>query len=74
MTLNNAIRTNYIKAQIDITQKSSECMLSDKRGEMFNHIINECRKLSQKEFRIKQDWIRKLIYNVLRLFFYKIIH
>ena len=44
--LNNAIRTNHIKARIDKTQEKSKCRLCGDTDEMINHIINECSKLA----------------------------
>ena len=36
---NNTIRTNYIKAKIDKTQKKSKCRLCGDREKKINHII-----------------------------------
>ena len=45
----NAIRTNHIKARIDKTQQN--------RDETINHIISECSKLAQKEYKARHDWV-----------------
>ena len=55
----NAIRTNHIKARIDKTQQNRLC--SD-RDETINHIINECNKLAQKEYKARHDWVGKVIH------------
>ena len=47
----NAIRTNHIKARIDKTQQNSKCRLCGDRDEMINHIISECSKLAEKEYK-----------------------
>ena len=52
---NNAIRTNHIKARIDKTQQNSECWLCGDRDETINHIISECNKLAQKEYKTRHD-------------------
>ena len=52
---NNAIRTNYIKAGIDKTQQNSRCRLCGDRDETINHIISECSKLAQKEYKTRHD-------------------
>ena len=52
---NNAIRTNHIKARIDKTQQNSRCRLCGDRDEMINHIISECSKLIQKEYKTRQN-------------------
>ena len=43
---NNAIRTNYINAEIDKTKQNSECRLCGNRDKTINHIISECSKLA----------------------------
>ena len=59
---NNAIRTNIIKARIDKTQQNSKCRLCRDRGETTNHIISECSKLAQKEYKTRHDWVGKVIH------------
>ena len=59
---NSAIRTNHIKARIDKTQKNSKCRLCGDRGETINHLISECSKLSQKEYKARHDWVGKVIH------------
>ena len=56
------IRTNYIKARIDKTQQNSKCRLRGDRDETINHIISECSKLAQKEYKSRHDWIGKVIH------------
>ena len=51
----NAIRTNHIKARIDKTQQNSKCRLCGDRDETTNHIISECSKLAQKEYKTRHD-------------------
>ena len=52
---NNAIRTNYIKAKIDKTQQNSKCRLCGKRDETVNHVLCECSKLAQREYKTRHD-------------------
>ena len=59
---NNNIRTNHIKARIDKTQQNSKCRLCGDIDETINHIIRECSKLAQKEYKARRDWVGKLIY------------
>ena len=58
----NAIRTNHIKARIDKTQQNSKCRLCGDRDETINHIISECSKLAQKEYKATHDWVGKVIH------------
>ena len=59
---NNTIRTNHIKARIDKTQQNSKCRLCSDRNETINHIISECSKLVQKEYKTRHDWVGRVIH------------
>ena len=59
---NNAIRTSQVKAWIDNIQQNSRCRLCDDRDETINHIISECSKLSQKEYKAWHDWVGRLMH------------
>ena len=58
---NNALKTNYIKANIDYSQ-NSKCWRS---GDRVNHIISECSKLAQKEYESRNDWAGKVFNSAL---------
>ena len=57
---NNTIRPNHIKTRIDKTQQNTKCRLCDDRDEIINHIISECSKLAQKEYKTRQNWVGKV--------------
>ena len=59
---NNAIKTNHIKARIDKTQQNGRCRLCGDRDETINHIISECSKLTQKEYKTRHDCVGKIIH------------
>ena len=59
---NNSIRTNHIKARIDETQQNSKCRLCGDKVETINHIISECSKLAQKEYKTRHDWVGEMIH------------
>ena len=59
---NSAIRTNHIKARMDKTQQNSKCRLCGDRDETINHIISECSKLAQKEYKARHDSVGKVIH------------
>ena len=59
---NNSLMMNYIKAKTDNTQKNNKCSLRGERDETVNHKINKCRKLAQKEYNTRYDWVGKMIY------------
>ena len=59
---NNAIRSNQIKMRIDKMQQNSKCRLRGDRDETIHHIISECSKLAQKEYKTRHDWVGKVIH------------
>ena len=61
-TQDNAIRTNHIKTRIDKTQQNSKCRLRGDRNEMINHIISECSKLAQREYKARQHLVGKVVH------------
>ena len=56
----NAIRTNYVKAKINKTQQNSNFRLCGDRDKT-NHIISECSKLAQKEYKTRHEWVEKVV-------------
>ena len=59
---NNGIRSNHIKTKTDITQQDSSCRLCNDWEETINHIISECSKLTQKEYKPRNDCVGKGIH------------
>ena len=57
---NNAVRTNQLKARIDKSQQNSKYKLCGDRDETINHIISECKKLAQKEYKTRHGWVGKV--------------
>ena len=49
-------------ARIDKTQQTSKCRICGDRDETINHIIIECSKLAQKEYKARHDWVGKVIH------------
>ena len=54
--------TNWIKVKIDNTRQNRKCRLCGDRDEAVNYMINECSKLAQKEYKIRHDWVGKVIH------------
>ena len=50
-----SIRTNYIKCNIDKTGKSPLCTMCGTRNKTISHIVSECGKLAQKEYKRRHD-------------------
>ena len=57
-----AIRTNYVKHHIDKSTDDPLCRMCGKRGESVQHIISECEKLAQKEYKRRHDNVAKKIH------------
>ena len=43
-------------------QQNSKCGLCGDGDETINHIISECNKLAQKEYKTRHDWVGKVIH------------
>ena len=43
-------------------QQNSKCRLCGDRDKMIYHIIRECSKLAQKEYKTRQDWVGRVIH------------
>ena len=48
--------------RIDKTQQNSRCILCGDKDETINHIISECSKFAQKEYKARHDWVSKVIH------------
>ena len=59
---NKVKRTNYVKGKINNTQKNSMCRLCGYKYRTVNHIISECSKVAQKEYKTKHNWVEKVIH------------
>ena len=45
--------------------KNSKCRLCGDRDETINHLISECSKLAEKEYKTRHHWMGKVIYREL---------
>ena len=57
-----AIRTNYVKHKIDKTAQSPLCRMCDKKSETISHIVSECEKLAQKEYKRRHDNVARIVH------------
>ena len=53
------------KQKIDNMQQNRKCRLCKDRDEIVNHIISECSKLAQKEYKTRHDWVGNVIHGEL---------
>ena len=52
-----AIRMNVIKVRIERTQEQSKCRMCGRADETINHLLSECSKMAQKEYKRRHDWM-----------------
>ena len=55
------LRTNAIKAEIDKSQENSLCRLCHQKNETVNHIVSECPKVSQTQYKRRHDTVAKAL-------------
>ena len=57
-----ALRTNYTKFHIDKTADSPLCRMCGERGESIYHLISECGKLAQREYKRRHDDVARYVH------------
>ena len=57
-----ALRTNYSKFHIDKTSESPLCRLCGAKGESISHLVGECSKLAQKQYKARHDSVAQIIH------------
>ena len=57
-----AIRMNYVKHKIVKTAQSPLCRMCDKKSETISHIVSECEKLAQKEYKRRHDNVARIVH------------
>ena len=60
-----SLRTNYIKYHIDHSNESPLCRMCSERGESVSHVVSECSKLAQREYKRRHDNVAKYVHWVL---------
>ena len=58
----HAVRTNYMRYQVDKTSENPLCRLCGKKGESAQRITSGCEKLTQKEFKRRHDNVAKKVH------------
>jgi hypothetical protein len=59
------LRMNYVKCKIDKSVESPLCRLCREKGESVSHIVSECKKLAQKEYKKRHDNVARYIHWLL---------
>ena len=57
-----ALRTNYIKVNIDKFAESPQCRLCGEKGESVGHLISECKILTQREYIRRHDNVARIVH------------
>ena len=57
-----ALRTNYVKFNIDKSVDSPLCRMCNQKREIIHHILSECKMLAEKEYKSRHDNIARLVH------------
>ena len=57
-----SIRTNYIKFYIDKSVITPMCRMCGEKGETVSHIVSECGKLAQREYKRRHDNVARYVH------------
>ena len=57
-----ALRTNCIRKNVDGQEVSEKCKMCGERDESITHLIAECKKLAQKEYKQRHDNIARIVH------------
>ena len=61
-TQEQALRTNYVKFNIDKSVDSPFCRMCNQKGGTINHILSECKMLAQEEYERRYTNIPRLVH------------
>ena len=56
-----AIGTNYVEHKIEKTAQSPLCRMCDYKSETISHIVSECEKLAQNEYKRRHDNVARIV-------------
>ena len=57
-----SLRTNYVKYNIDKTANSPLCRMCAQKGETVSHVVSECSKLAQREYKRRHDNVARYVH------------
>ena len=57
-----ALRAIVIQGMIDKSLDQTECGICSRTDETINHIVSECPKLAQREYKRRHDWVGRRIH------------
>ena len=63
-----ALKTNAIKAKVEKQNLSPLCRMCGEKNESMGHLVKECRKLAQTEYKHRHDNVARMIHwNIAQL-------
>ena len=57
-----ALRTNFTKFYIDKSSESPLCRMCGEKAETVSHLVSECSKLAQREYKRRHDNVARYIH------------
>ena len=57
-----ALKTNYVKFYVDKAVESPLCRMCNEKGESVSHLVSECSKLAQRDYKRRHDNVARIIY------------
>ena len=57
-----SLRTIWIRNNIDGQEVSEKCRMCEERDDSIAHLIAECKKLAQKEYKQRHDNIARIVH------------
>ena len=57
-----ALRTNWIKKNIDKQNISEKCRMCGQRDESVSHIVAECSKMAQSDYKARHDNVGRIVH------------
>ena len=57
-----SLRTNYVKFHIDKSIESPMCRMCAQKGESVSHLVSECTKLAQREYKRRHDNVARYVH------------
>ena len=56
------IRKNYVKHKMEKTAQSPLWRMCDKKSETISHIVSECEKLAETEYKRRHDNVERIVH------------
>ena len=60
--LEQHVRTIYVNVHVNKTVESPLCQMCNEKGESGSHLVSECSKLAQREYKRRHDNVARIIH------------